>query len=71
MADDKAIYTFLDKGTIHGIPARDLTQKDFDRLSLERQRDVRAGTLYRAVTKAAQADTKRIQKAADAAKDGE
>ncbi len=67
MAKDDVVFTFLDKGTIHGIPARDLTQDDIDRLSLERQRDVRAGTIYEPATKAAETDTKRQAKAIDAA----
>lgn len=46
MADNDTIYRFLDKGHIHGIPARDLTQDDYDRLTTEHQRDVRSGKLY-------------------------
>lgn len=49
MASDDVIYRFLDRGVIHGIPARDLTQADVDRLSLVHQRDVRSGKLYEAV----------------------
>lgn len=49
MTDNPVIYRFRNRGTIPGIKARDLTQRDFDRLSLEHQRDVRAGTLYEAV----------------------
>lgn len=71
MADDKIVFKFLNRGTIHGIPARDLTQADIDRLSLERRRDVRAGTLYEAVTKAAQTETKRQQRAAEKAQQAE
>ena len=72
MANDDVIYRFLDKGSIPGIYARDLTQADFDRLTLLQQRDVMAGTLYKPVTKTAQTDVKRMQKAADdVAKDGD
>lgn len=51
MAGNDVIYRFLDKGTIYSIPARDLTQADYDRLTLEQQRDVRSGKLYKAATK--------------------
>ena len=72
MADDKVIFKYGGTGTFYGVPAKDLTQRDLDRLPLDKQRDVKAGTLYTPVTKAAQTDAKRIQKAADdAAKDGD
>jgi hypothetical protein len=71
MADDKVIYRYGGKGTFYGVPARDLTQRDLDRLPLDKQRDVTAGTLYTPVTKAAQTDTKRQQKAAEQQEGGE
>lgn len=50
MDNDEVIYRFLDRGLIHGIPARDLTQQDFDKLPLLLQRDVRSGKLYEPVS---------------------
>ena len=49
MANDDVIFKFRDQGSIYGIPARDLTQEDFDKLSLLKQRDVQSGKLYEAV----------------------
>lgn len=50
MADNDVIYRHKkDSGVIYGIPARDLTQDDMDRLNAEQRRDVKAGTLYTAV----------------------
>lgn len=46
---DQVTYRYLDTGTIHGIPARDLTDADIARLPLLSQRDVRSGKLYERV----------------------
>jgi hypothetical protein len=49
MANDDVTYRFLGTGTIHSIPARDLTDADIARLPLLSQRDVRSGKLYERV----------------------
>ena len=65
MANDEVIYAFRDRGSIPGIPARDLTQRDLDRLSLLQLRDVRSGKLYEPVTDASQEAVEHQQAATD------
>jgi hypothetical protein len=46
--NDGAIYRYLGTGEFYnGIPARDLTQGDFDALGEQEQAIVRTGDLYR------------------------
>lgn len=57
---------------VTGIPARDLTQADVDRLGAARINHAVATGMYRKATKTETAKaTKEAEKAADAAQDGE
>jgi hypothetical protein len=48
-ADPVAYRFHADRGFFHGVPQRDLTERDVARLSPERRKDVAAGTVYTAV----------------------
>lgn len=53
MSEKQITHTYKGPGKYRGVPARDLTQTDYDRLTLDAQVAVDAGELYRKVEKKA------------------
>ena len=57
--EPKALYTYKGPDEFPGIPARDLTQDDFDDLPILRQLDVKASAAYELVKASESKDGKR------------
>lgn len=49
MSEKPITHTYKGPGKYRGVPARDLTQVDYDRLPLDKQVAVDTGELYRKV----------------------